>query len=302
MTMSLENVQDAPASVHTAAEPISPATEAAELEALMLSNIDAYHGPYKDTGISGAERLLALRRAEAEAASADSVDDADLTEDETSDTADGEKDATKEAAEPASEEDEAEESRHRIDGAPAKAPDYRLPDDVEGFSWDEGEKAGVMPYLEVLHETGATQKQVAAALRIYAEQRVAAEEQLQSRDSQDIQAAREALGADYATTINNVKAILPTGELRERILAARSGDGQRLTNDPAFIEWIAALAGGRTATQTPPSDNLASEESALNELMHSDIDKFMNARWRGSEQTGSERLLAVKRARTAAKR
>jgi hypothetical protein len=134
-------------------------------------------------------------------------------------------------------------------------------------------------------------------LDTYSEIRAAAEE----RDRLEAKAAkaelREEWGHDYEKNINAIEAnlknqgLFPDG-FGEEIVAARRADGTRLINHPTVPRFLAGL-------EVSGDDADASEYEELTRLMNTDISEFMGGRWKGSNQTPSDRMLEIERQRTA---
>jgi hypothetical protein len=187
---------------------------------------------------------------------------------------------------------------------PEDPADYVLPE-VEGFHWDEAQRAAAMPYLESLHEQGASQGQVAAVMERYATQ-MAAIETLNRDAVPMVEAAlvkewgsKEALAANVATIkayLDNPKNVSP--DLAKGIRAARMPSGLKLANDPQFVKLLLSVAKGQpvAAQPTQPRRDAVSEEIArLENLMADDIGAYNNKRWETTGVTASERYLDLMR-------
>ena len=176
---------------------------------------------------------------------------------------------------------------------PEDASGYQMPE-VSGFNWDEGQTAAAQPYLEALHEAGATQEQAAAALSVYAVRMVS----LAEHDARTLPEARAALqkewGDAYKPNIDALRNFMDTRvdpAIATALTMARLPNGGRLINNSQFANLLLTLAKGQRG------ENGMDEMAELQAAMDRDVGDFQNKKWKGTDQTGSERMLALQRQR-----
>jgi hypothetical protein len=240
-------------------------------------------------------------------ADGDDAEDAGEVEAEEGDTDTGAEDAV-DGSEEAEAAADGDAEAPNLSGVPDDPSEYVLPE-VAGFDWNEAQRAAAMPYLESLHEQGASQGQVAAVMERYAVQ-MAAIETLNREAVPGVEAAlvkewgsKEALAANVATIkayLDNPKNVSP--DVARGIREARMPNGLKLANSPSFVKLLLSVAKGETVTQRQPSQATRSKGDAVSEeivrlenLMADDIGAWHNKRWETSGVTASERYLDLMR-------
>jgi len=131
----------------------------------------------------------------------------------------------------------------------------------------------------------------------------------EARDAQDKRNGTRALldefdGDREAATAHVTKAraalkALPDG-LGKSILEARGPDGRKLAYDPNFLRWASQLGAHPQAKgRTNVTEELKAELAELTAVRDRDVSELYRP-WRGSGQTGSDRMLAIQRQLDAA--
>jgi len=309
-----------PAPATSATETLSAAPmDLAAIEAVRDSDISRYFAEGLDvrwrelTDAAAAETDRPTFTAEDLEVLDDPVDDGDAE-------SDGEANAGEiaEASEDAGAEGEESEAEDTANETTPTVDLESVPDDpyyygkaqIPGHQWTDEDQ----PLLEMLNKRAHAEqlnvRQVHSMQKLYTEIVAANQERVEAADAAAMKAGRAELvktwgGEDaFKTKISQVNEFLKAaGEIGERIAQARDANGLRLANDPRYIEILARMVDGQPAGQgvAPSTEQaaLADEEADLERLMHTSIGEYMNAPWRRTGLTGSERLLQIKRTRTA---
>jgi hypothetical protein len=200
-------------------------------------------------------------------------------------------------------------------GIPEDAKGYKLPK-VQGEEWSDADKPGLDKLLARMHEKNATQAQVDAALTTYkeivAEAKQAQQEHLRSIDKADTEATRDALRdefeGEFKPAMTLLKRLVNDGEVfpdeaGKLIADARTADGHRLINNPAFAKFLINFArehyGEGSMISGDQQAAVNTEEQEIINLMKTDIDAYNFKPWKTTGMTASQRLLEIRRQKEA---
>jgi hypothetical protein len=323
--LSLQELQE----FHAGEAPeVDPGDRIRQLEGLMQVDINKYH----ESG--AAEELLRLRRdegwaeepapdagadvagdeaweAQAEASDSDiTLEDLNLLSadaDVALDEGDEDRPVLAARVEHTAPTDDAELEDWRADrGIPQSADQYELAE----HDWTEQDQPLLNEFRETAHSANVSNDQFLALQEAYARQQAASRAEIEEINDTalgDAQAAlEEVYGEEAPAVIDATKAYLdhlPDG-LGSQLRQARFADGRLLFNDPLIAQMFAAMAVAE-GTEAAPSGqqqsgqssraDLVNEAADLERLMVTKIDEYLNAPWRRTGKTGSERLLDINR-------
>jgi hypothetical protein len=165
------------------------------------------------------------------------------------------------------------------------------------YSPTELDQAAVPIYWNRIMELGAqegipeqaAQNIARGVLDFYSQVRAAMEEN-ESLQSKALKSQITPAGLDNIEA--NLRA-LPFG-VGELLVAARLSDGSRLINDRNMVRWLLTRKGSEENLV-----DVTSEYDELIQLLKSNITEFQGGRWKGTNQTPSDRMLEIERERVA---
>jgi hypothetical protein len=296
------------ASTSTPAIPTDPAALAArdaELTALAETDLPRYR--YADGGKLANEHV-AIRRAQQAAAQEAEESEGDEPTDVDAEAID--LDAPNEVAEEETDEETEQGEVGEIEASSsdeAVGVDSYTPPAIDGVEWADD---ALKPIIGVAARHGVSEAALSEALTTYGEviqqQQARLVEMDRAASKETTAALTERLGSKeaaetYVATAREAAALMPKS-LREALKQARLPNGQLVAHMPELTEFLHNIAS-RPAQATKPfsirqpqgnREMLQEEARQLNELMRTDIDQYRRE-WRGSGQTGSARLLAIRR-------
>lgn len=175
-------------------------------------------------------------------------------------------------------------------GIPVEAKDYDIPK-VAGHQWTEQDTPVLNAFKDAAHKLMLPQTAMNGLTEWFARtldaQKQAAEQAIIAQDKASAEALsdtlRSDLGAEYKPTISLMKRLLNDpermpGELGSKILSARTGDGTRLINDPAFANMLIQMSrdvygdGGFITGDAAAKHN--SRKAEIEKVMRDDMSQY----------------------------